>query len=104
MRERRPTVTMTVPSTLCREDLPRLLEHTCALLACVPRCELLLCEVGGVAADAVALDALARLALSARRSRCEVRLCGASAELLALVELAGLDGVLRCSESPPPGG
>ena len=103
MGERRMTVTVTVPSSLCREDLPRLMQSTCALLACVPRCELLLCEVDGVAADTVALDALARLALSARRSRCEVRLCGASQELLALVELAGLDGVLRCESQPPDG-
>jgi ABC-type transporter Mla MlaB component len=104
MGERRPTVRMTVPSPLCRDDLPQLLAHTCALLACVPRCELLLCEVDGVAADGVAVDALARLALSARRRRCEVRLCGASQELLELVELVGLlDGVLRC-ESEPPGG
>ena len=103
MGKRRPTVTVTVPCSLCRDDLPELLEHACALLACVPRCELLLCEVDGVAADAVALDALARLALSARRSRCEVRLCGASQGLLALVELVGLDGVLRCESQPPDG-
>src|SRR6185437_9202578 len=90
--ERRRTVK--VPSPLSREQLPELLARACELLA--PRgCELLLCEVGGVDADAVALDALARLALAARRKGCDVRLRGASPELLGLVALAGLGEVLR---------
>jgi ABC-type transporter Mla MlaB component len=55
----------------------------------------LLCEVGGVPADAVVVDALARLALAARRSCCEVRLRGASQQLLELIALAGLGDVLR---------
>ena len=98
MAELEGIVTMTVPSPLGRDELPRLIAHTCALLARAPGCELLLCQVGGVAADAVAVDALARLALAARRARCEVRLRGASAELLELVELIGLGDVLRCEK------
>lgn len=95
MAERRRTVTMTVPSPLGRAELPGLFARTCALLAQERGCELLLCEVAGVAADAVAVDALARLALAARRNGCEVRLCGASPELLGLVALIGLSDVLR---------
>jgi ABC-type transporter Mla MlaB component len=57
--------------------------------------DVLLCEVGGLAADAVAVDALARLALAARRRGCSVRLRGASPELLALVDFIGVADVLR---------
>jgi anti-anti-sigma regulatory factor len=57
--------------------------------------EVLRCEVAGVAADAAALDALARLALLARRRGCELRICGASPELRSLITLAGLADVLR---------
>jgi ABC-type transporter Mla MlaB component len=95
MAERRRTVTMTVPSPLARAELPALFARTCELLALGRGCELLLCEVRGIDVDAVAVDALARLALAARHSRCEVRLRGASPELLGLVELIGLGGVLR---------
>jgi ABC-type transporter Mla MlaB component len=98
MSERRRTVTMTVPSPLGRAELPALFARTCELLALDRGCELLLCEVGDIAADAVAVDALARLALAARRSGCEVRLRGASPELLGLVELIGLGEVLRSEE------
>jgi ABC-type transporter Mla MlaB component len=57
--------------------------------------EVLRCEVAGVAADAAALDTLARLALLARRNGCELRIRGASRELRALIALAGLSDVLR---------
>jgi ABC-type transporter Mla MlaB component len=96
MADQRRSVTVEVPCPLGRADLPALFARTCAQLARHPRCELLLCDVAGVAADAVAVDALARLTLAARRRRCEVRLRGASPQLLELVELAGLVDVLRC--------
>jgi ABC-type transporter Mla MlaB component len=102
MLERRRIVTMAVPGPLARAQLPTLFARTCELLALGRGCELLLCEVGGVHADAVAVDALARLALAARRSHCEVRLRGASPELLGLVELIGLSGVLRPEQPAPP--
>jgi ABC-type transporter Mla MlaB component len=91
-----------VPSPLGRGELPALFARTCELLALARGCELLLCEVGGVGADAVAVDALARFVLAARHNRCEVRLRGASPELLGLVELIGLAEVLR-SEQPALG-
>ncbi|HEY2571215.1 MAG TPA: STAS domain-containing protein [Solirubrobacteraceae bacterium] len=98
MAGRPRTVTVTVPSPLGRAELPGLFARTCELLARARGCELLLCDVGGVQADAVAVDALARLALAARRGRCQVCLRGASPELLDLVELIGLADVL----SPAP--
>jgi hypothetical protein len=75
-------------------DLPGLIERTCELLA-AGRPEQLRCEVAAVDADAVALEALARLALAARRAHCSVLLCGASPRLLSLIAFAGLDDVLR---------
>jgi ABC-type transporter Mla MlaB component len=88
------TVAVTIRGPLERADLPGLFERTCALLD-GGRVDLLRCEVAGIAADAVAVDALARLALAARRQGCLVRLCGASAELRALVSFLGLADVLR---------
>jgi ABC-type transporter Mla MlaB component len=54
------------------------------------------CDVQGFAADAVTVDALARLQLAARRHQCQVQLRGASNELRALVALMGLRDVLPC--------
>ena len=56
------------------------------------------CDVGGVAADAVTVDALARLQLAARRHGCGCRLRGASDELRGLVAFMGLADVLRRGE------
>ena len=52
------------------------------------------CDVEGVKADAVMVDALARLQLAARRGRRQLRLRGASPELRALVVFMGLADVL----------
>ncbi len=95
-----PAVTMTVAGPLRRDDLPALFARTCALLESAPR--ELRCEVSGVAADAVAVDALARLALAARRHDCRMLLCGAGDELLALVAFMGLADAL-VAEARPPG-
>jgi ABC-type transporter Mla MlaB component len=51
-------------------------------------------DVTGLAADAVALDALCRVALAARRRGARTRLRNASAELLELIALAGLAATL----------
>jgi ABC-type transporter Mla MlaB component len=87
------TVTLAIRVPLERADLAGLFERTCALLQ-GDGAELLRCEVAGVPADAVAVDALARLALAARRRGCRVRLCGASDELRELVGFVGLADVL----------
>jgi ABC-type transporter Mla MlaB component len=65
----------------------------CRLLAATQP-EVVRCDVTGVAADAVTVDALARLQLAAQRSGCRVRLRNASADLLDLVDFMGLTDVL----------
>jgi ABC-type transporter Mla MlaB component len=86
-------VTIAIGGPLERADLPGLFQRTCVLLEGLGP-EVLWCELTAVAADAVAVDALARLALAARRHGAQVRLSGASAELRALVQLMGLSDVL----------
>ena len=76
-----------------RADLPGLCERVCALLA-ASGAQIARCDVRGVDPDAVAVDALARLQLAARRHRCNVRLVHASRELLELVSFMGLADVL----------
>ena len=74
-------------------DLPGLCDRVCALLQ-GSRPGVALCDVSGVEPDAVAIDALARLQLGARRNGCQVRLRGASSALLELVAFMGLSDVL----------
>jgi ABC-type transporter Mla MlaB component len=52
------------------------------------------CDVRKARVDARTVDALARLQLLARRHQCQVRLRGASPELLRLVSFMGLRDVL----------
>ena len=61
----------------------------------------LIVDVGGLVADARTIDALARLALIARRHGCEPRLCHASEELRCLIGFAGLSGVLAAAPLRP---
>jgi anti-anti-sigma regulatory factor len=51
-------------------------------------------DVAGLVADAVALDALCRLALAVRRRGARACLRNASPELIELIALAGLSGIL----------
>lgn len=87
------TITFAIWGPIERDDLPGLRGRVCALLertgATVAHC-----DVKGIAADAVTVDALARLQLAARRHRCVIRLRGASDELSALVAFIGLEDVL----------
>jgi ABC-type transporter Mla MlaB component len=84
-----PTVELTIRGPLARSDLTGLFCRACAALE---RCRdgRLICDVAGIPADAVAIEALARLALGARRHRCQVELRGSTAQLDALIELVGL--------------
>ncbi len=93
-RSPRPTVAFVVRAPLGRSDLPGLYRRACAALESC-RAAVLVCDVTGVAADAVCVDALARLAVGARRHGCGVALRGASAELRELLALIGLASVLR---------
>ena len=54
-----------------------------------------MCDVRGIAPDAVAVEALCRLQLAAGRRGATVALRGASRPLRQLVALCGLDDVLR---------
>jgi hypothetical protein len=54
----------------------------------------IVCDLRGVAADCVTVDALARLHLAARRSGVELSLRHASTELQELLAFTGLSGVL----------
>jgi ABC-type transporter Mla MlaB component len=82
-----------VRGPLRRPDLPGLFTRVCAQMAAAqPR--VVLCEVSECDADVVALAALTRLQLAARRRGCEVRLRGATGEMLALVAFLGLETAL----------
>jgi ABC-type transporter Mla MlaB component len=89
------TITFAIWGPIAREDLPGLCDRVCRLLERAGA-SVALCDVTGVAADAVTVDALARLQLGARRHRCRIRLRGASSDLRDLVAFMGLSDVL-CS-------
>ncbi len=58
------------------------------------------CHLDRVRSDLAAIDALARLALTARRTGVEFDLRGHDPDLAPLLQLVGLSGLLRC---PPDG-
>ena len=87
------TITFSVVGPIARTDLPGLCGRICVLLQ-QSDAQLAWCDVGGVAPDAVTVEALGRLQLAAGRQRCQVRLRNASHELLELVAFMGLDDVL----------
>jgi ABC-type transporter Mla MlaB component len=78
---------------IARTDLPGLCERVCAILG-ETAADVVHCEVSTVPADAVTVDALARLQLAATRSGCRIRLRDASSALLELVAFMGLRDVL----------
>lgn len=78
---------------LTREDLPGLYSRVCAHLASLPAGDVA-CDVSGLRADAVAVEALSRLQLAARGNSQRVVMSGASEPLRAVIELVGLSGVL----------
>jgi ABC-type transporter Mla MlaB component len=92
MPETRP-VAITIRGPLRRSDLPGLYARVCALFTADPGA-LLVCDVSEVAIDAVAVEALARLQLGARRHGCTVRLLSAPHELSQLVSFMGLRDVI----------
>ena len=63
--------------------------------------ELVVCDVADIVhPDLLALDAVARMQLTARRHGAEVRLRHASRLLIGLLGLAGLDDVIRELDAP----
>src|SRR4051794_4900021 len=100
---RMDTLAVHVWAPLRRDDLPGLFSRVCALL-CEHDPDVVLCDVGDCEPDLVALAALTRLQLAARRRGCQVRLARATGEMLALVAFLGLartlpaDGVAQRDE------
>lgn len=88
---------LAITGPIVRADLPAISGRVCSLFA-RNRGSLVYCDVTGVDADAVAVEALARLQLVAKRNACRVVLRHPAGELRALVELLGLTDVLP--ESP----
>lgn len=87
------TITFGIRGPLARSDLPGLCDRVCGLLQ-RSGAKVALCDVSGIGADAVAVDALARLQLAAYRHCCQVRLCRCTPELRDLVAFMGLADVL----------
>ncbi len=95
----RPDGPWVIPHPLV--DLPLLCEGL-RLRLLASESTVVVCDVGALSADLLTVDALARLELTARRLGREIRLAGASPELLGLLGLAGLAGVVGRA-TPPPG-
>jgi len=79
---------------IARDDLPGLCDRVCTLLSESGGSGEVGCDLCGVDADAVAVDALARLQLAAQRQGCRITLRNASSDLHALVAFMGLRDVL----------
>lgn len=87
-------IVFAIAAPLTRADLVGLAERV-SLLVAESGAAVAFCEVGGVEADVVTVEALVLLQLAARRHGCRIRLRNASSELRALVSFAGLRDVLR---------
>ena len=93
------TLSFAVGNPVDPAHLPALCERLGALLE-GSEGAIVVCDVGGdVAADVVAVDALARLQLTARRLGCRLRLRHASRDLHDLLAFTGLADVVAA-----PGG
>ncbi len=89
-----PPQIIAIRGAVARAEIPALCERLGALLTSDAEARLI-CDVGGLdRPDAVAVEALARLQLTARRRGHRLWLRRASPELLALLALTGLAGVL----------
>jgi ABC-type transporter Mla MlaB component len=78
---------------LARAEVPALCERL-RVLADESNVEVVDCDVRALAADVVAVEALAHLQLTARRLGCAIRLRRPSHELVGLLDLCGLTDVL----------
>ena len=80
--------------SISRAEIPGLCDRVRIWLE-ISSSEQLVCDVGSlVDPDAVAVDALARLKLTARRRGCDVRLRNAREDLQQLIALMGLANVV----------
>jgi ABC-type transporter Mla MlaB component len=87
------TITFAVRGPVARSDLPGLCDRLSDLIA-KRNATCAVCDVGDLAPDAVAVDALARLRLVGRQRGCAVRLQRCSDELRDVVSFVGLQRIL----------
>jgi ABC-type transporter Mla MlaB component len=96
--QERPPPVFAIGPVVERADIPGL----CAALATLVRdtsAAAVHCDVGAVVApDAVTIEALARLRLTARRLGCDLRVLRAPRGLTNLVALTGLTDVLPAAD------
>ena len=89
------TIILRIDGRIDRGDVARLCERVRTLLE-VARADLVVCDVSRlVAPDAVAVDALARMQLTAHRLGHGIRLRHACPYLVGLIFLSGLSDVVR---------
>jgi ABC-type transporter Mla MlaB component len=95
------TMVVVVDGRIARGDAPMLCDQLIATLA-GRRTDLVICDVAAlVNPDIGTVDVLARLALTARRLGCQVRLRHACPRLQDLVALVGLCGAERTGAALP---
>jgi anti-anti-sigma regulatory factor len=96
------TIVLAIVGPIDRADVPALCERVRALLQ-GSDVDVVVCDVGAlIDPDAVVVDALAQLQLTARRLGRQVRLRHAGGELQDLLALMGLTEVVPvCAELPP---
>jgi ABC-type transporter Mla MlaB component len=83
---------LAIRGPILRKDLPGLYARACLALGAAEGSRLRV-DVAGVAADAVTVDALARVELAARRHGCRLVLEGADRDMRDLIALMGLEEV-----------
>ena|SRR5579883_1941595 len=97
-RRKRPdggSVALTLNGAVKRSEIPALCERLRAELRDGDVKHTVLCDVGGLAVtDMVAVEALTRMQLTARRLGSRMLLRGTSAELQSLLSLLGLQEIL----------
>ena len=94
-----PDIELGMSGRIERAEIPGLCERVQVLLTLLA-VDRLVCDVGAIVApDAVTVDALARLQLTARRLGREVRIRHASRELQELLALMGLSDVVPLCDS-----
>ena len=96
MSETARAVSLAITGPIRRDDLEGLSLRVCGFFS---RCmgSTVACDVSGVQADAVTVEALARLQWVAKKYACTVVLRDAEPELRRLVALMGLANVLVAS-------
>jgi hypothetical protein len=87
---------LVITGPIAGDDVAALCERLKAVIS-ASDADVVICDVGALPANARALEALARLQLTARRLQRRIRLQRASAELAQLLHFAGLADVVPIS-------